>query len=75
MGMFMATMDASITNITFPVLIEALRTDLNTVVWVTLAFTLVGTSSMLVLGKIGDRAGRKTIYSIGMCIFTAGMGA
>lgn len=75
MGMFMATMDASITNIAFPILIEALHTDLPTVVWVTLAFTLVGTSSMLVLGKIGDRAGRKTIYSLGMCVFTAGMGA
>ena len=75
MGMFMATMDASITNIAFPILIEALHTDLPTVVWVTLAFTLVGTSSMLVLGKLGDQTGRKTIYSIGMCIFTAGMGA
>ena len=75
MGMFMATMDASITNIAFPILIEALHTDLQTVVWVTLAFTLVGTSCMLVLGRIGDQAGRKTIYSIGMCIFTAGMAA
>jgi EmrB/QacA subfamily drug resistance transporter len=75
MGMFMATMDASITNIAFPILIEALRTDLPTVVWVTLAFTLVCTSSMLVLGKISDQAGRKRIYSIGMCIFTVGMGA
>jgi EmrB/QacA subfamily drug resistance transporter len=75
MGMFMAAMDASITNIAFPILIEALHTDLPTVVWVTLAFTLVGTSSMLVLGKISDQAGRKRMYSIGMCIFTAGMGA
>jgi EmrB/QacA subfamily drug resistance transporter len=30
---------------------------------------------MLVLGKISDHVGRKRIYSIGMCIFTAGMGA
>jgi EmrB/QacA subfamily drug resistance transporter len=75
MGMFMATMDASITNIAFPILIEALHTDLSTVVWVTLAFTLVCTSSMLVLGKISDHAGRKRIYSIGMCVFTSGMGA
>ena len=75
MGMFMATMDVSITNIAFPILIEALHTDLPTVVWVTLAFTLVGTSSMLVLGKISDHVGRKRIYSIGMCVFTAGMGA
>ena len=71
----MATMDASITNIAFPILIETLHTDLTTVVWVTLAFTLVCTSSMLVLGKISDHAGRKRIYSIGMCIFTAGMSA
>src|SRR4030042_4263671 len=75
MGMFMAAMDASITNIAFPILIEALHTDLPTVAWVTLAFTLVCTSSMLVLGKISDHVGRKRIYSIGMCIFTAGMGA
>jgi len=73
MGTMMATMDASITNIAFPVLTEVFRTELATVMWVTVAFILVCTSSMLVFGKISDLLGRRRIYALGMGIFTAGL--
>ena len=73
MGSMMATVDASITNIAFPILTETFHTELTTVMWVTVAYILVSTSSMLVLGKIGDLVGRKRIYSLGMGIFTVGL--
>ena len=73
MGTMMATIDASITNIAFPILTETFHTELTTVMWVTVAYILVSTSSMLVLGKIGDLVGRKRIYSLGMGIFTVGL--
>jgi len=73
MGTMMATVDASITNIAFPILTETFHTELTTVMWVTVAYILVSTSSMLVLGKISDLVGRKRIYSLGMGIFTAGL--
>ena len=40
---------------------------------VTLVFTVVGTSLMLVLGRIGDYFGRKLIYATGMLVFTLGL--
>jgi len=75
MGALMATMDVSITNIAFPTLTRIFAVDMATVIWVTVGYVLVSTSSMLVLGKIGDAAGRKRIYSTGMLIFTLGMAA
>lgn len=73
LGSMMATMDASITNIAFPVLTRVFQADLTTVVWVTVAYVLVSTSSMLIIGKIGDLMGRKRIYALGMGIFTMGL--
>ncbi|MFC1533868.1 MFS transporter [Thermodesulfobacteriota bacterium] len=73
MGATMATMDNSITNIAFPTLTETFNSELTTVMWVTVAYFLVSTSSMLVLGKVSDLIGRKRIYSLGMGIFTVGL--
>jgi EmrB/QacA subfamily drug resistance transporter len=68
-----ATMDASITNIAFPVLCRVFDTEVSVVMWVTLAFILVSTSSMLILGKIGDIFGRKRIFLAGITVFTMGL--
>ena len=73
MGSIMGTMDASITNIAFPILTTIFRSDLTTVMWVALAYILVCSSLMLVLGKISDLMGRKKIYASGMFIFTIGL--
>ncbi|MFH1490535.1 MAG: MFS transporter, partial [Pseudomonadota bacterium] len=72
-GAAMGTMDFSITNISFPVLTKVFQTELATVIWVTLIYTLVCTSLMLILGRMGDLIGRKRIYSTGMAIFTLGL--
>jgi len=69
----MATMDASITNIAFPVLTRVFETDISVVMWVSVAFVLVSTSSMLIIGKIGDTVGRKRIFLIGIAVFTLGL--
>jgi MFS family permease len=68
LGTMMVTIDASITNIAFPALTEVFQADLTTVMWVTVIFILVSTSSMLIIGKIGDLMGRKRIYALGMGI-------
>jgi len=69
----MATMDASITNIAFPSLTGVFATDVSVVMWVTVAFVLVSTSSMLIIGKIGDMVGRKRIFLAGIALFTLGL--
>lgn len=69
-GTLMATLDASITNIAFPTLTRVFNTEVTVVMWVTLAFILVSTSSMLIIGKVSDMVGRKRIYLAGTAIFT-----
>jgi EmrB/QacA subfamily drug resistance transporter len=73
LGTLMGTMDASIANISFPVLTRVFQADLTAVMWVALVYILVCTSLMLVLGKISDLIGRKKIYAGGMAIFTLGL--
>ena len=64
------TLDASITNIAFPVLARVFDTDVSVVMWVTVAFILASTSSMLIIGKIGDMVGRRKIFLAGIVVFT-----
>jgi EmrB/QacA subfamily drug resistance transporter len=73
LGTITVTMDASIANISLPTLTRVFNAELTTVMWVSLIFTVVGTSLMLVLGRIGDYLGKKLIYTTGMLIFTFGM--
>jgi EmrB/QacA subfamily drug resistance transporter len=73
MGTFMASIDVSITNIAFPALTSVFHTDISTVMWVALSYILVSISSMLVLGKLSDLIGRKTVYTAGMLLFTIGL--
>lgn len=73
MGSFMAAMDVSITNIAFPELTRVFNTGITTVMWVGVAYILVSISSMLILGKISDIIGRKTVYVVGMLIFSLGL--
>jgi EmrB/QacA subfamily drug resistance transporter len=69
----MATMDASITTIAFPVLTRVFTADVSVVMWVSVAFVLVSTSSMLIIGKISDMVGRKRIFVAGIALFTLGL--
>ena len=72
-GTFMGTLDASIVNISFPRLTEVFETEPAVVLWVTVAYLLVGVSLMLSLGKIGDQLGRKRVYIAGFIVFTLGL--
>ncbi len=71
----LATLDASVINIAFPQLTRVFRTDLATVMWVTVAYILVSSGMMLAFGKLSDSIGRKRIYTAGIAIFTIGMAA
>jgi EmrB/QacA subfamily drug resistance transporter len=72
-GMFMATLDASIVNITYPRLTMVFETEPSVVLWVSVVYLLVSVALMLAMGKMGDSFGRKRIYILGFAIFTAGL--
>lgn len=72
-GVIMATLDVSITNIAFPALTEIFEADLTKVMWVALVYVLVSCSSMLLVGRVSDIVGKKRIYLLGTAIFTLGL--
>lgn len=74
-GTMLATLDASVINIAFPQLTRVFHTDLTTVMWVSVAYILVSSGTMLAFGKLSDSIGRKRIYTAGLGIFTIGMAA
>jgi len=70
---FVATMDASIVNISFPRLTEVFDVQPSTILWVSLAFMLVTTGLMLPLGRMGDVYGRKRVFVAGSLVITIGL--
>ena len=70
-GIFLATIDASIVNIALPILEHDLHTDFAVVEWVVLGYLVTVTTLMLSIGRLADMIGKKSIYAAGMVVFTA----
>jgi len=71
-GAFMSTLDASIVNISLPTIVRSLNTDLTTVAWVVMAYLIVITGCLLMMGRLSDLFGQKQIYLLGFLAFTLG---
>jgi EmrB/QacA subfamily drug resistance transporter len=68
----MSTLDASIVNISLPTIVRSLDTHLTAVAWVVMAYLIVITGCLLVMGRLSDLFGQKQIYLLGFLIFTLG---
>ena len=74
LGVFMATLDASIVNIALPTLETTFNTNFSTIQWVILSYVLVLTAAMLMAARLGDMLDKKKIYITGLALFTLGSG-
>ncbi len=72
LGIFMSTLDGSILNIANPTIAQSLEVDLQQIQWVVTAYMLAITSTLLFLGKLGDKIGSNRIYTAGFLGFTLG---
>jgi len=72
MGVFLATIDASIVNVALPTLVRSFNTRFAVVQWVALSYMLTLATLILSMGRLGDLRGKKRIYTIGMIVFTVG---
>ncbi len=72
MGVFLATIDGSIVNISLPTLVASFQTDFALVQWVVLSYLLTVTTLMLGVGRLADIYGKKPIYTAGFIVFTVG---
>lgn len=70
LGVFMATLDSSIVNISMPTLTEQFHTTFAVIQWVVLSYLLVLTSLMLSVARLGDMTDKKRIYLAGLVLFT-----
>lgn len=72
-GVFMATLDSSIVNISLPKISAYFGVPLNGAVeWVIIAYLIVIASILLTFGRLTDILGRKLLWVIGLIVFTAG---
>ncbi len=72
LGVFMATVDFSIVNISLPTLMAELNASLATVEWVIISYALVVTSLMLGAARLGDMLGKRRVYLAGLAVFSLG---
>src|SRR5450759_3397037 len=72
-GVFMATLDTSIVNISLPVIARSFGVPLSGAIeWVIIAYLVVIAGVLLTTGRLSDMIGRKPIWPAGLIIFTLG---
>ena len=68
----MSGLDTRIVLIGLPTIGEALRADLETLLWVTQGYLFAITIGLLSVGRFTDMFGRVKVYTFGFAFFTAG---
>src|SRR3984893_5569741 len=72
-GVFMATLDTSIVNISLPTIAHYFGVPLSGAIeWVIIAYLVVIAGVLLTIGRLADMIGRKPIWVAGLIIFTTG---
>jgi EmrB/QacA subfamily drug resistance transporter len=67
---FMLLLDITVVNVALPDIQRELNASLSSLQWVVDAYTLMLAAFLLTAGSLGDRLGRRRIFSIGFGIFT-----
>jgi EmrB/QacA subfamily drug resistance transporter len=67
---FMLLLDITIVNVALPSIQSDLNASLSSLQWVVDAYALTLASFLLVFGSLGDRLGRRRIFSAGFALFT-----
>jgi MFS family permease len=76
LGMFMATVDASIVIISMPAIFRGIRLDpfaagnISYLLWMIMGYMTVTAVLVVTLGRLGDMVGRVRIYNLGFVVFT-----
>src|SRR6202041_3417286 len=69
LGSGIAALDATVTGIALPTIGRAFHSGVGTLQWVVSGYSLTLAAFLLLGGSLGDRLGRKRIFSIGIIWF------
>jgi EmrB/QacA subfamily drug resistance transporter len=67
---FMLLLDVTIVNVALPDIQRELNASLSSLQWVIDAYALTLAAFLLTMGSLGDRLGRRRVFTIGFGIFT-----
>jgi EmrB/QacA subfamily drug resistance transporter len=67
---FMLLLDITVVNVALPDIQRELHASLSSLQWVVDAYSLMLAACLLTAGSLGDRLGRRRVFSIGFAIFT-----
>ncbi len=71
-GTLMSTLDGNIVNVALPTLGAELRAHVDALQWIVNGYLLAITATLVVMGRLGDRLGHRTLYAGGLVVFTVG---
>ncbi len=71
-GSSITFIDGTVINVALPILQEKLNASVAEIQWIVEAYGLMLSALILVGGALGDKYGRRLIFSIGVIIFTIG---
>jgi EmrB/QacA subfamily drug resistance transporter len=74
LSMLVSSLGASIANIGLPTLVQAFNTSFQVVQWVMIVYLLAITTSIIAVGRLGDRIGRRRLLLLGIGLFTTASG-
>ncbi|HVO53652.1 MAG TPA: MFS transporter [Solirubrobacterales bacterium] len=67
---FMLLLDVTVVNVALPDIREELHASLSSLQWVVDAYSLMLAAFLLTAGSLGDRLGRRRVFTIGFAVFT-----
>jgi len=70
-GMLMIILDQTIVNVALPSIQSDLGFSQSSLAWVVNAYLIAFGGLLLLAGRLGDLIGRKTIFMVGLAVFTA----
>lgn len=71
LSMLLSSLGISVANVALPTLAQAFDATFQATSWVVLAYLLTVTSSIVSVGRLGDRLGRRRLLLAGLSLFTA----
>ena len=72
MSLFLVGMDATIINVALPSIGRDFDAPVSGLQWTVDAYMLVVASLLMLSGSVGDRVGRRTVFQVGLVVFTLG---